>query len=264
MVCWPDRPFSPTGMVRDETSAQIGGRVMLQVSAQAKINVTLVDQSDEILKKGYAGIDKNLRRMYKKKFAEDKQKTPPIDNMANKRLELFLFYYKNCKEYLPKCIRLMISRYHQAETHLLLLKHDFVGPLFHTILATNTSSLRLSDVASKLKRKDKFGGLHFFNPVPVMKLLEVIRSKDTSDETFDSLLQFGKAIGKETVRCKAIRLIERDDAKLADIDTAMKLGAGYPMGPFELADYVGLDTCKFIVDGLYLDSFRLQISNRTS
>merc|ERR1711992_204818 len=135
-----------------------------------------------------------------------------------------------------------------------------------TILASNTSSLPISEIASSTLRLDRFGGLHFFNPVPVMKLLEVVRIPETSDETFNAMVAWGKAVGKVTVDCKdtpgfivnrllvpymmeAVRMLERGDASAADIDTAMKLGAGYPMGPIQLADYVGLDTCKFIMDG---------------
>merc|ERR1712179_508415 len=115
-------------------------------------------------------------------------------------------------------------------------------------------------------RLDRFGGLHFFNPVPVMKLLEVVKIPETSEETFQAMTNWGKAMGKATVTCKdtpgfivnrllvpymmeAVRMVERGDATPQDVDTAMKLGAGYPMGPFELTDYVGLDTCKFIIDG---------------
>merc|ERR1712112_501454 len=135
-----------------------------------------------------------------------------------------------------------------------------------TILASNTSSLPISEIASATDRLDRFGGLHFFNPVPVMKLLEVVRIPETSDETFQAMSDWGKAMGKVTVSAKdtpgfivnrllvpnlmeAIRMVERGDATAPDVDTAMKLGAGYPMGPFELADYVGLDTTKFIIDG---------------
>jgi 3-hydroxyacyl-CoA dehydrogenase len=144
-------------------------------------------------------------------------------------------------------------------------KLDKVAPS-STIFASNTSSLPITEMASVTQRKDKFGGLHFFNPVPVMKLVEVIRIADTSEQTFDTLLSFGKAVQKVPVSCKdtpgfivnrllvpymaeAIRLLERGDASARDIDTAMKLGAGYPMGPIELLDYVGLDTNKFILEG---------------
>jgi len=136
----------------------------------------------------------------------------------------------------------------------------------HTIFTSNTSSLPITEIAQATSRMDRFGGYHFFNPVPVMKLLEVVRIRETSDQTFDALLDLGKKLGKSTVKCKdtpgfivnrllvpymaeAVRMLERGDASSRDIDLAMKLGAGYPMGPFELTDYVGLDTTKFILDG---------------
>lgn len=147
-----------------------------------------------------------------------------------------------------------------------LFKHlDEISPP-ETLFTSNTSSLQIADIAEPVSRKDKFGGLHFFNPVPMMKLLEVIKTGDTSDATYQTLLAYGKSIGKVTVECKdtpgfivnrllvpqlagAVEMYERGDASIKDIDTAMKLGAGYPMGPFELTDYVGLDTTKFILDG---------------
>lgn len=115
-------------------------------------------------------------------------------------------------------------------------------------------------------RKDRFGGLHFFNPVPVMRLLEVIRTAETSDETYQQIRQFGENIGKTCITCKdtpgfvvnrlllpysaeAMKMLERGVASARDIDTAMKLGAGYPMGPFELADYTGLDTSYNVLKG---------------
>jgi len=136
----------------------------------------------------------------------------------------------------------------------------------HTIFASNTSSLPIGEIAEATKRLDRFGGLHFFNPVPVMKLVEVVRTPATSDATNQTLHDFSKALGKTSVQAKdtpgfivnrllvpylmeAVRMIERGDAVAKDIDIAMKLGAGYPMGPIELADYVGLDTSKFILDG---------------
>ena len=108
------------------------------------------------------------------------------------------------------------------------------------------------------ERLDRFGGLHFFNPVAVMKLLEVVRISETSDETFKSMMEWGNAMGKSTVAAKdtpgfivnrllvptcfeAIRLVERGDATPKDVDTAMKLGAAHPMGPFELTDYIGIE-----------------------
>ena len=147
----------------------------------------------------------------------------------------------------------------------LFAEYDQIAPA-KTIFASNTSSLPISEIASTSNRADRWGGLHFFNPVPVMKLLEVVRIPQTSDDTYNAMVAWGQAMGKVTVECKdtpgfivnrllvpylmeAIRMVERGDASAKDVDTAMKLGAGYPMGPFELADYVGLDTNKFIMDG---------------
>lgn len=134
-----------------------------------------------------------------------------------------------------------------------------------TIFASNTSSIPITEIAKSTNRLDRFCGLHFFNPVPVMKLLEVIRTADTSDATYATAMEFGKNLGKTCVTCKdtpgflvnrllipymaeAVRMLERGDASAKDIDIAMKLGAGYPMGPFELGDYVGLDTTKSVIE----------------
>merc|ERR1712083_438348 len=146
----------------------------------------------------------------------------------------------------------------------LFAEYDQIAPA-KTIFASNTSSLPISEIASTSNRKDRFGGLHFFNPVPVMKLLEVVRIPETSDETFASMTAWGKAIGKYTVTCKdtrgfivnallgpyisdAIAMVERGDATYQDVDAAVKLGLGYPMGPFELLDYTGIDLHKYIND----------------
>ena len=127
-------------------------------------------------------------------------------------------------------------------------------------------SLSISEVASATKREDRFGGFHAFNPVPQMKLIEIVRTSQTSPETHDTLVEVAKRMGKVPVSCKdspgfivnrllvpyqleALRLVERGVASPEDVDTAMKLGAGYPMGPFELADLVGLDTMEHIAQG---------------
>lgn len=128
----------------------------------------------------------------------------------------------------------------------------------HTILVSNTSSLSIVELGSVTKREDRFAGFHFFNPVPLMKLVEVIKTDRTSVETNDSLLAFGAALGKTCISCKdtpgfivnrllftitseALGMLERGDASMRDIDTALKLGLGHPMGPFELMDMIGLD-----------------------
>jgi 3-hydroxybutyryl-CoA dehydrogenase len=141
-----------------------------------------------------------------------------------------------------------------------------VGP--RTIFATNTSSLCVTELASKTKRPDRFGGLHFFNPVPLMKLVEVVRALTTSDETHATLLEFSMAIGKEPITAPdkpgfivnrllvpylldAIRCYERGLGTIEDIDKGMKLGCGYPMGPLTLLDFVGLDTTYYIANIMF-------------
>lgn len=141
-----------------------------------------------------------------------------------------------------------------------------------TIFASNTSSLTITDMAAATSRPDRFVGLHFFNPVPVMKLVEVVRTIATSDETFDRAFAFSKALGKTPITAKdnsgfvvnlllvpymldAIRQLERGVATIEDIDTGMMLGCGYPMGPFTLCDFVGIDTLHKISEIMY-DEYR--------
>jgi len=135
-----------------------------------------------------------------------------------------------------------------------------------TIFASNTSSLSIAEIAAAPKRQDRFGGLHFFNPVPVMALVEVVKTASLSDASHKWLLDFAASIGKTAITCtdtpgfvvnrllvpyltEAIRLKERNVASTKDIDTAMRLGAGHPMGPLALCDMIGLETIKFILDG---------------
>ena len=136
------------------------------------------------------------------------------------------------------------------------------------LLLTNTSSLNVTQMGAVTKRPDKVCGLHFFNPAPVMKLVEIVRTISTSDETIDTVRQFAISLGKTPVLAKdtagfivnfllipyllaAIRMLENGRASRDDIDTAMKLGCGYPMGPFTLLDYVGLDTTLWAAEAIY-------------
>jgi 3-hydroxybutyryl-CoA dehydrogenase len=138
----------------------------------------------------------------------------------------------------------------------------------HAIFTSNTSSLCVTELAAKTKRPDRFGGLHFFNPVPLMKLVEVVRGLSTSDETHQQLMAFSRAIGKEPITAPdkpgfivnrllvpylldAIRCYERGLGTVEDIDNGMKLGCGYPMGPLTLLDFVGLDTTYYIANIMF-------------
>jgi 3-hydroxybutyryl-CoA dehydrogenase len=142
----------------------------------------------------------------------------------------------------------------------------------HTIFASNTSSLCITELAAATKRPDRFGGLHFFNPVPLMKLVEVIRALTTSEETYQAMFAFAESLGKEPITAPdrpgfivnrllvpylldAIRAYENGLGTLEDIDKGMKLGCGYPMGPFTLLDFVGLDTTYYIANIMF-EEFR--------
>ncbi|CAJ0953504.1 unnamed protein product, partial [Mesorhabditis belari] len=242
--------------------AGLMGSGIAQVSAQSKLNVVLVDQNDAALQKATKGIHSSLARVAKKKFAEDAA-------AQNKFVEGTTKYIKtttNINEGVKDADLVIEAIVENIDVKRKLFAELEKNVKSDAILTTNTSSLKLSDIGLNLKNKQNFGGLHFFNPVPMMKLLEVVRHAETSDDTFKTLNDYGKAIGKTTVACKdtpgfivnrllvpymfeALRMVERGDATMEDVDIAMKLGAGYPMGPFELTDYVGLDTSKFIMDG---------------
>jgi 3-hydroxybutyryl-CoA dehydrogenase len=141
-----------------------------------------------------------------------------------------------------------------------------------TIFLSNTSSLCITELAAATRRPDRFGGLHFFNPVPLMKLVEVIRALTTTDETYETVFAFAQSLGKEPITAPdrpgfivnrllvpylldAIRAYENGLGTLEDIDKGMKLGTGYPMGPFTLLDFVGLDTTYYIANIMF-DEYR--------
>uniref|UniRef100_A0A6M2DCF3 3-hydroxyacyl-CoA dehydrogenase n=1 Tax=Xenopsylla cheopis TaxID=163159 RepID=A0A6M2DCF3_XENCH len=244
----------------------IGGGLMgsgiAQVAAQTGHNVTLVEVNSDVLTKAQDSIKTNLTRVAKKlhkddKVASEKFISSALDNLKGST------DVKSAVSNADLVVEAIIENIEIK--HKLFTDVDKAAPP-HAILASNTSSLSITEIASVTGRKDKFGGLHFFNPVPVMKLLEVIRTNETSEDTYNKMMEWGKAMGKTCITCKdtpgfvvnrllvpymseAVKMLERGDASAKDIDIAMKLGAGYPMGPLELADYVGLDTTYFIIDG---------------
>jgi len=237
------------------------GTGIAQVSAQSNHKITLVDLNQEILTKAEKRINESIKRVAKKMFKEDpKGGEDFIDTSLGN-----ISYHTNSEDALATADLIV-----EAITEVLPLKQklfkqwDEMCPE-KTILATNTSFLKVGDIMENVARLDRCGGLHFFNPVPVMKLLEVVRIPQTSDQTFKAMSAWGKAIGKHTVSCKdtpgfivnrllgpyvsdAIAMVERGDATYQDVDAAVKLGLGYPMGPFELLDYTGIDLHKHIND----------------
>ncbi|CAK1586632.1 unnamed protein product [Parnassius mnemosyne] len=262
------RHFSRSSAVQSaiKNVTVIGGGLMgsgiAQVAAQAGQNVILVDVNSDILAKAQKSIGNNLGRVAKKIYKDTPQEAEKfvIDSMNRIKTATDALSASQTADLVVEAIVENIDVKHQ-----LFQKLDQVAP-DNTIFASNTSSLSINEIASVIKRKDKFGGLHFFIPVPVMRLLEVVRGAETSETTYKSMMDWGKSLGKTCITCKdtpgfvvnrllvpyiaeAIRLFERGDAFARDIDIAMKLGAGYLIGPLELADYIGLDTIKFILDG---------------
>jgi 3-hydroxyacyl-CoA dehydrogenase len=238
------------------------GAGIAQVSAVAGHKVILVDVNDGALQKGMDAMKNSLTRMTKKKFASDPEAgTRFVDKaMANVSTSTALTDAVADTDLVIEAI------VENIEVKRNVWKSIDDAADARTIFASNTSSLPIREMAEVTGRADKFGGLHYFSPVPMMKLCEVVRSDHTSDETIARLTAFAEEQGKTTVACKdtpgfivnrllvpymaeAVRMHERGDASTKDIDTAMRLGCGYPMGPFELMDMTGVDVCAFILRG---------------
>ncbi|CAD5224869.1 unnamed protein product [Bursaphelenchus okinawaensis] len=238
------------------------GTGIVQVAVEAGIHVNLVGRSVEKCEAARGRIQGGLNRISKRRYPNEPQAQQQFVQAAMKNLEMV----QSLNDVDLKRVDIVI----EAIVEDLKLKQE----LFHKmeketneecILVTNTSSFLLADVMNKMNTKrERVAGLHFFNPVPVMKLVEVVCGVETSVDTFETLCGFCKQLGKTPVKSKdrhgfivnrlympflaeAIRMTERGDASPKDIDTAMKLGAGLPMGPFEVADIIGLDTLKYII-----------------
>jgi len=236
---------------------QMGGGIT-QVCAQSGYTVVVSEISDELLKKGLAVIESSLDR------SVQKERITPQDRdatLARIRGTTDTRDFGECD--------LVI----EAAVENLDLKKKIFGELDkvcpeRTILATNTSCLPITDMAAATGRPDRVLGMHFFNPVPAMKLLEIIMTTATSDETLEAGKSFGQSLDKTFVIVQdspgfivnrlitpqiinAIRMVESGAATAKDIDTAMALGLNCPMGPLTLADLIGLDTFLFIANGIY-------------
>lgn len=238
------------------------GHGVAQITATAGYDVIAVESDDKALAVGMERIKTSLDKMVSKTMKEEsaQAKMSKIDSiLGNIQPSTNVGTLKDCD--------LIIEAIIEKED----VKCDFytkLGPLIKpdAIFASNTSSLPITNMALASQRPDKFVGLHFFNPVQIMKLVEVIRTNHTDSAVFDKVSEFGKSIGKVTVSCidspgfivnrllipylsQAMAMVDREDASVPDIDISMKLGAGHPMGPLTLADYVGLDVCYNVLVG---------------
>ncbi|KAI8368721.1 3-hydroxyacyl-CoA dehydrogenase [Blakeslea trispora] len=264
------RSFSTSAMRLKELNnitvigAGLMGSGIAQVAAQANCNVTVVDTSDASLENGKSIISKSLQRVARKKFGDDDAKQKEFVSSVLRNIHLTTDANASVKE-ADLVVEAIVEN--MKVKHALFKDMDQSAPQ-HTIFCSNTSSLSIKSIADATsnERQKRFAGLHFFNPVPAMKLVEIVRTDQVSEEVLKDLNDFAKKIGKTPVACKdtpgfivnrllvpymmeAFRIVDRGEASVPDIDTAMKLGAGMPMGPLELADLVGLDTMKSIVDG---------------
>lgn len=238
----------------------MGGGIA-QVTATAGIQATVVEVTDERCNQSKKTITGSLARVAKKKFDGDEAKQADWVNGVLSKIT-FTTSVEAAASDADLIIEAIVEQL-EAKREL-WSKVDSIAKK-ECVFATNTSSLHVFEQAAVTKRADRFGGLHFFSPVPMMKLVEVVRSETTSEPTVQQLNDFVKRIGKTPVVTKdtkgfivnrllipsmleACRLVERGVATVQDTDIAMKLGAGHPMGPFELADSVGIDVLKLIVD----------------
>ncbi len=246
--------------------AGLMGSGIAQVAAQAGYTTKVREVSDALCERGRTSIEKSFNK------AIEKSKGKVTAEHRDAAMGKLRFTTKVSD--LADCDIVIEAVVEDLELKNGMWKElDLLCPA-HTIFASNTSSLTIAAMAAATTRPDRMVGLHFFNPVPVMKLVEVVRTVTTSQETFDRAFAFAKTLGKEPIAAKdnsgfvvnlllvpylidAIRALETGVASVEDIDKGMQLGTGYPMGPFVLLDFVGLDT-TYKIANIMFDEYREQ------
>jgi len=234
------------------------GAGIAQVCAQSGYKTVVREVNEALLKKGLGRIDGFLAKSVEKGKMTAEQKAATTANLSG---TIRLADLNHCDIIIEAAVENIDLKKE------LFAELDTLCPAA-TIFASNTSSLTITEMAAVTKRGDRFVGLHFFNPVPLMKLVEVVRTIATSQQTFDAAFAFAKALGKDPITCKdnsgfvvnlllvpylldAIRAVENKVASIEDIDKGMMLGCGHPMGPLTLLDFVGIDTTYFIAEIMF-------------
>ena len=234
------------------------GNGIAQVFAMNNYKVDLIDLNSDSLSNAMNTISINLDRMIKKDIISDDQKLSVLDNLSTST---------NIKD--AKSSELVI----EAVTENIGIKLKIFQELdqlcpSETILATNTSSISITEIAAATNREDRVIGMHFMNPVPIMKLVEVIRGRKTSDQTTNTIIELSETIKKIAIEVndypgfianrillpminEAIEALHTGVAKVQNIDSIMKIGMGHPMGPLQLADFIGLDVCISILEVMH-------------
>jgi len=238
------------------------GSGIAEIAATSGFDVVVREVTDDLLQAGQGRIRKSMDR------AVSKEKLSAGDRdaaWARLSFTTAIADLAGCDIVIEAIVESL-----DAKNDLFVALDDLCGE--RTIFASNTSSLTITDMAAATKRPDRFVGLHFFNPVPVMKLVEVVKTIATSEETFHRAFEFARGLGKVPIAAKdnsgfvvnlllvpymldAIRQLERGVASIEDIDTGMVLGCGYPMGPFTLCDFVGIDTL-YKISEIMFDEYR--------
>ena len=235
------------------------GNGIAHVFAQTGYRVSIIDISEDALKKAIATIDKNLSRQVEKGSITEALKKQALANISTTTF---------MKEGVNNADLVIEAATENPELKLKIFKELDESTKPEAILATNTSSISITKIASVTKSPDKVIGMHFMNPVPVMKLVEVIRGYSTSNEVTNTIMELSKKLGKVPVEVndypgfianrilmpminEAIYTLYEGVAGVAEIDTVMKLGMAHPMGPLQLADFIGLDICVSILNVLY-------------
>jgi 3-hydroxybutyryl-CoA dehydrogenase len=238
-------------------AGQMGGGVA-QVAAQAGVNVLLNDVSDDLVKRGFAAIERNLDRMIQRgRFKpEERDRILRRIDVTSKLDDL---------RHADFVIEAVVEN-EDAKIALFQKLDQFCPP--HVIFASNTSSISITRMGARTSRADRFIGMHFMNPVPAMRLVEIIRGLATSQETYEATRTLAERLGKNTMTAEdfpgfivnrillpmineGIYTLYEGVGGVIDIDTAMKLGTNQPMGPLELADLIGLDTCLAIMEVMH-------------
>jgi 3-hydroxybutyryl-CoA dehydrogenase len=235
------------------------GNGIAQVFATKNYNVTLCDISENAIQNALKTIEANLLRMIKKEVITQDDMTNALSNISTQT---------DLKIAVNKADLVIEAATENVDLKLKIFKQlDEFSPS-HTILATNTSSISITQIAAVTKRPDKVIGMHFMNPVPVMKLVEVIRGYMTTDEVCQKIMEMSTFLGKEPVEVndypgfvanrilmpminEAVYTLYEGVAGVQEIDTVMRLGMAHPMGPLALADFIGLDVCLSIMNILY-------------
>ncbi|CAA0198598.1 3-hydroxybutyryl-CoA dehydrogenase (Beta-hydroxybutyryl-CoA dehydrogenase) (BHBD) [Tenacibaculum maritimum] len=239
------------------------GNGIAHTFAQFGYNVQLIDISQTALDKGMATITKNLDRMVGKGKISEEDKSSTLKNITT---------YTSIEAGTKTANLVVEAATENVDLKLKIFKTlDEICPK-ETILATNTSSISITQIAAATNRPEKVIGMHFMNPVPIMKLVEIIRGYNTSDEVMELIVELSKKINKTPVEVndypgfvanrilmpminEAIETLYNGVAGVTEIDTVMKLGMAHPMGPLQLADFIGLDVCLSILNVLY-DGFK--------